>query len=98
MPLRVYARDGSIKTTISTAPVNLATDVTGTLPVGNGGTGAASLTAHGAVVVNAGGTAQTTVAPGASGNVLTSDGTDWTSAAASGGTADDTSIYIGVSW
>jgi hypothetical protein len=49
------------------------------IPVADGGTGATSLTDHGAVVVS--GAAQTTVAPGASGNVLKSNGTDWTSAA-----------------
>lgn len=61
----------------------LTTGVTGTLPYGNGGTGATSFTNHG--VVTAGASALTTVAPGTSGNVLTSNGTDWTSAAASGG-------------
>ena len=45
--------------------VNLTSQVTGTLPVANGGTG---LTAVGAI-----------------GNVLTSDGTNWTSAAPTGG-------------
>jgi len=59
--------------------------VTGTLPVTNGGTGATSLTAYGALVSNNTGTAVSTVAPGANGNVLTSDGTQWTSAPATGG-------------
>jgi len=65
--------------------VNLATGVTGILPVTNGGTGATSLTAYGALVSNNTGTAVSTVAPGANGNVLTSDGTQWTSAPATGG-------------
>lgn len=52
------------------------------LAIANGGTGAAALTQHGVVV--AGASALTTVAPGNSGNVLTSNGTDWASAAASG--------------
>ena len=54
------------------------------LPVSvqNGGTGASSLAGHGVLVMNAGGSAVTSVAPGASGNVLTSDGTNWSSGAA----------------
>ena len=54
--------------------------VTGTLPVANGGTGASSITAN-AVVIGAGTGAVTTVSPGANKNVLTSNGTSWTSAA-----------------
>lgn len=46
---------------------------TGILPVANGGTGAASLTAH-SVVTGAGAGAVNLVAPGASGTVLTSNG------------------------
>jgi len=64
---------------------DLTTAVTGTLPVANGGTGAASLTGNSVAITNAGGTALSTVAAGANGNVLTSNGTTWTSAAASGG-------------
>lgn len=48
--------------------VDLATQVTGTLPAANGGTGL--------------------TAPGTSGNVLTSNGTTWTSAPAAGGGID----------
>jgi hypothetical protein len=62
----------------------LTTGVTGTLPVANGGTGAATLTANNVLLGN-GTSAVQTVAPGTSGNVLTSDGTTWTSAAAGGG-------------
>jgi hypothetical protein len=64
---------------------DLTTAVTGTLPVANGGTGAASLTGNSVAITNAGGTALSTVAAGANGNVLTSNGSTWTSAAASGG-------------
>jgi hypothetical protein len=64
---------------------DLTTAVTGTLPVANGGTGAASLTGNSVAITNAGGTALSTVAAGANGNVLTSNGTTWTSAASSGG-------------
>jgi hypothetical protein len=68
--------------------VNLASQVTGTLPVGNGGTGAATLTANNVLLGN-GTSALQVVAPGSSGNVLTSDGTTWSSQtpAASGITA-----------
>jgi hypothetical protein len=63
--------------------VNLTSQVTGTLPVGNGGTGAASLTANNVLLGN-GTSAIQVVAPGTSGNVLTSNGTTWTSEAPSG--------------
>ena len=56
----------------------LTTGVTGTLPVGNGGTGATTLTANNVLLGN-GTSALQVVAPGASGNVLTSDGTTWAS-------------------
>ena len=54
-------------------------DISGTLPVASGGTGATTLTAN-AVLVGNGTSAVTAVAPSTSGNVLTSDGTSWTSA------------------
>ncbi len=56
----------------------LTTGVTGTLPVGNGGTGASTLTANNVVLGN-GSSAVQFVAPGTSGNVLTSTGSTWTS-------------------
>lgn len=62
----------------------LSTGVTGTLPVANGGTGATSLTANNVILGN-GTSAVQVVAPGASGNVLTSNGTTWTSATPAGG-------------
>ena len=62
--------------------VNLTSQVTGTLPVANGGTGAATLTANNVILGN-GTSAVQAVAPGTSGNVLTSNGTTWTSAAVS---------------
>jgi hypothetical protein len=61
--------------------VSLTTQVTGTLPVANGGTGASTLTANNVLLGN-GTSAVQVVAPGASGNLLTSNGTTWTSAAA----------------
>lgn len=61
---------------------------TGTLPVANGGTGLTTLTSN-AVLLGNGTSSIQAVSPGASGNLLTSDGTTWTSAAppASGGMA-----------
>jgi hypothetical protein len=61
--------------------VSLTAGVSGTLPVGNGGTGATTLTANNVLLGN-GTSALQVVAPGASGNLLTSNGTTWTSAAA----------------
>jgi hypothetical protein len=65
--------------------VNLASQVTGTLPVANGGTGATSMTANNVILGN-GTSAVQVVAPGTSGNLLTSNGSTWSSAtpAASG--------------
>jgi microcystin-dependent protein len=59
--------------------VNLATNVTGTLPVANGGTSSATLTLNNVLLGN-GTSALQAVAPGTSGNVLTSNGTTWVSA------------------
>ncbi len=59
----------------------LSTGVTGTLPVANGGTGAATFTANNVLLGN-GTSAFQVVSPGTTGNVLTSNGTTWTSAAA----------------
>jgi len=61
--------------------VNLATNVTGTLPVANGGTSSTTLTANNVLLGN-GTSALQTVAPGTSGNVLTSNGTTWVSSGA----------------
>ncbi len=60
--------------------VSLSTGVTGFLPVGNGGTGATTLAANNVLLGN-GTSALQAVAPGASGNVLTSNGTTWVSQA-----------------
>jgi hypothetical protein len=62
-------------------PISLTSEVTGVLPIANGGTGAASLTGYGALVMNSAGTAATSVAPGTVGNLLTSNGTSWASSA-----------------
>ena len=72
-----------------------AANVTGTVAVANGGTGATTLTANNVLLGN-GTSAVQAVAPGTTGNVLTSDGTTWTSAAPSGGAS--TTHYIGESY
>ncbi len=66
----------------NTLTVRLADDVSGTLPVANGGTGATSLTANNVLLGN-GTSAVQVVAPGTSGNVLTSNGTTWSSSSLS---------------
>jgi hypothetical protein len=72
-----------------------AVTVGGTLGVANGGTGLATLTANNVILGN-GTSAPTFVAPGANGNILTSDGTTWTSVPSSGGTGTVTSVATGV--
>ena len=82
----------------NTLTVRLANDVSGTLPVANGGTGAASLTANNVLLGN-GTSAVQVVAPGTSGNLLTSNGTTWASAAppATGAWVKITSTTVGAS-
>ena len=86
---------GTTGLTTSGGPITTSGNITiaGTLNVGNGGTGATSLTANAVIIGNATG-AVTTVSPGALNNALISDGTNWVSSAlpASGVTiTDDTS-------
>lgn len=64
----------------STTYCDLTTNVTGTLPVANGGTGQTSLTANNVLLGN-GTSGFLSVAPGTSGNLLTSNGTTWQSTA-----------------
>jgi len=61
--------------------ISLTSQVAGTLPVGNGGTGTTTLTANNVLLGN-GASALQTVAPSTAGNVLTSNGTSWVSSAA----------------
>ncbi len=81
---------GTGTSALTAGAVSLTAEVSGTLPVANGGTGAATLTAN-AVLIGNGTSAVTAVAPGTTGNVLTSNGTTWTSAAAVSGTQQFTS-------
>jgi len=70
-----------------TSSGTLAVSLSGTaLPVANGGTGATTLTANNVILGN-GTSAVQFVAPGSSGNVLTSNGTTWASSAPSGGSS-----------
>ena len=72
----------------------LTTGVTGTLPVANGGTSLTTLTANNVILGN-GASAPTFVAPSTSGNVLTSDGTTWSSTApATSGTVTSVAMTV----
>lgn len=75
------------------ANVNAATELTGTTPVANGGTGAATHTAN-SVLVGAGTSAITSIAPGTSGNVLTSNGTTWASTAPAASSAPTSEVQL----
>tara|TARA_R110000868_G_scaffold288110_1_gene548465 strand:- start:143 stop:976 length:834 start_codon:yes stop_codon:yes gene_type:complete len=71
-------------TTAVTIGTNQVVSLAQPLPVASGGTGATSLTANNVILGN-GGSAVQVVAPSTNGNVLTSNGTTWTSAAPAGG-------------
>lgn len=60
--------------------INLVNGVSGVLPVANGGIGLSTITA-GDVLVGNGTSAPTQVSPGTEGNVLSSNGSTWTSSA-----------------
>lgn len=66
---------------IRDSSVSLTADVTGILPVVNGGTGSNTIALNNVMLGNGTGAVQT-VAPGAAGNVLKSNGTTWTSGTA----------------
>ena len=77
---------GAGKTAVIAGTLTLNGTVNGSSAVGvaNGGTGATTLTANNVLLGN-GTSAPLFVAPGTNGNVLTSNGTTWTSAAAAAG-------------
>ena len=77
----------------SGGPITSAGTLTlsGTLGVQGGGTGTTSL-ASGEVLIGAGTSAVSSVAPGTSGNVLTSNGSAWVSQAAGSGSGTVTSV------
>jgi hypothetical protein len=66
--------------------LNAAANLYNQVPVANGGTGASTLTAN-AVLIGNGISAVTAVAAGTAGNVLTSNGTTWTSSSFTAGTS-----------
>jgi hypothetical protein len=72
-------RSGGVGVAPAWGKADLTTDVTGTLPVASGGTGAATLAANNVLLGN-GTSAVQTVAPGTAGNLLTSVGGTWASA------------------
>lgn len=71
---------GGVGASPSYGKVGLTTHVSGTLPLANGGLGATTFTSN-SVLLGNGTSSFQTVSPGASGQVLTSDGTTWASAA-----------------
>ena len=79
---------GTVTSVTATSPLSSSGGATpdislsGTVAVNRGGTGAATLALNNVILGN-GTSAVQTVAPGASGNLLTSNGTTWTSAASS---------------
>jgi len=77
--------------------VVLTSEVTGVLPVANGGTNSNTLVLNTALLGNGSGAVQQ-IAPGASGNVLTSNGTTWASTLVGTGrasiTADTAALNI----
>lgn len=81
----------------SWAAVTLTTDVTGTLPVGNGGIGVATLAAHGVLIGNTASAVNVTSA-GTAGQVLTSNGAsaDPTFQAPAGGSTSPTGAAYSV--
>ena len=84
----VAASGGTTGMTFSGSPITTSGTLTlaGTLVVANGGTGATTLAANNVLLGNGTGALQV-VAPGTVGNVLTSNGTTWTSTAGGFGAA-----------
>ena len=74
---------------IKDGTVSLTADVVGILPVANGGSGSSTLALNNVLLGNGTGALQA-VAPGTTGNVLTSNGTSWVSSPNAGGGGDVT--------
>lgn len=81
---QVFQAGASGVPTVGALNLGQSAAVTGQLPVANGGTGLSTLTS-GSVLVGAGTSSPTFVAPGTAGNVLTSSGGVWASVAPSAG-------------
>lgn len=90
----VLANSPTLVTPVLGAATATTMTLTTALSVANGGTGATTLTANNVLLGN-GTSAPQVVAPGSSGNVLTSNGTTWVSqaASASGGKAADQQVF-----
>lgn len=82
---------GGVGAAPSYGKVGLTTHVSGTLPLANGGLGATTFTSN-AVLLGNGTSVFNSVSPGASGQVLTSNGTTWASASI------PTPIGVGQTW
>ena len=67
---------GGVAASPSWGKIGLTTHITGTLPVANGGTGVVTIPAN-ALLIGAGTSAVTTIAPGTAGNLLLPHGTTW---------------------
>lgn len=76
---------GGVAASPSWGKIGMTTHVSGTLPVANGGTGLATIPLNNVILGNGTGNVQV-IAPATAGNVLTSDGTTWSSSAATGTT------------
>jgi hypothetical protein len=76
--------DGSANISIDVTAINASGITSGTLAVGRGGTGATTLNSEAVIIGNTTGAVKF-VAPGTSGNVLTSNGTAWLSQAIAAG-------------
>ncbi len=77
--------------------IDIVSGTTGTLTVARGGTGATTLAANNVLLGN-GTSAPQAVAPGTSGNVLTSNGTTWQSSAPSGAASDRQTFNSSGTW
>jgi hypothetical protein len=86
--------DGSGNISIPVTAINVDAATAGTLAVGRGGTGATTLNSEAVIIGNTTGAVKF-VAPGTSGNVLTSNGTAWASQAIAAGGDYVMQVYTG---
>jgi hypothetical protein len=84
----------SSTTTLTNKTIGV-TQLSGSVAVANGGTGSSSLTTDGVLLGNST-SALKTVSPGTSGNVLTSDGTTWSSVAPTAGVTNSKSLAYAI--
>jgi hypothetical protein len=86
--------DGSGNISIPVTAINVDAATAGTLAVGRGGTGATTLNSEAVIIGNTTGAVKF-VAPGTSGNVLTSNGSAWLSQAITAGGDYVMQVYTG---